>query len=246
MKEDKNLRLDQALVTRGLVESRAQAQAAIAAGGVTVDGVQVTKPSLKVRPQQSVTAEKAHPYVSRGGLKLVAALEAFDLDVSGRRCLDIGASTGGFTEVLLEAGASHVVAVDVGRDQLHARLKNDPRVTSLEGLDARHLTRADTGEAVDLVVCDASFIGLEKVIETPLALTAPDAEAVLLFKPQFQVGPENVGKGGLVTNDAAIAVARDQFRASIERWGWRELTSIDSPIRGGDGNREYLLFLRRV
>ena len=205
------LRLDLALVARGLVESRAQAQAAIKAGGVQVDGVKALKASLQVGSEQTITAQKAHPYVSRGGLKLVHGLQSFDVSAEGRVCLDIGASTGGFTEVLLQTGASKVYAVDVGRDQLHPRLRSDARVISLEATDARALNEDLVPDTPQLLVCDASFIMLERILERPLALVSSEGEAVILFKPQFQVGPENVGRGGIVQNKMAIAEAKQVF-----------------------------------
>ena len=234
-------RLDQALVAMGLMESRAQAQASIAAGLVTVDGVTAAKPGLKVSAEQDVRAQRAHPYVSRGGLKLAHGLKVFRVTPAGRTCLDVGASTGGFTDVLLRAGADHVYAVDVGRGQLHPSLRGHARVTSLESTDARSLTRAILPRAPELVVCDASFIGLEKLLETPLGLAAADAEAVLLFKPQFQVGPAHVGRGGLVSDAVAAAAARAAFDAWLAGQGWRIASDCESPITGGDGNREFLI-----
>ena len=168
-------RADRLLVTLGLFESRASARAAIEAGRVRVDGVTVTKPAQEISDDAQIEADPAHPYVSRGGLKLAHGLEAFGVDPAGRHCLDIGASTGGFTEVLLLAGAAHVVAVDVGRGQLHPRIAGDPRVTSHEATDARSLTAGMLGEAPSLLVCDASFISLEKLLAVPLSLAAPGA-----------------------------------------------------------------------
>ena len=238
------MRLDLALVARGLMESRALAQAAIKAGGVTVDGVVVSKPSMKITPDQKLGAERPYPHVSRGGLKLAHGLEVFKVSASGRICLDIGASTGGFTDVLLRGGAKMVYAVDVGHDQLHASLRNDPRVVSLEAMDARRLDSRIIPQVPDLLVCDASFIMLEKVLGVPLALVE-QGEAVVLFKPQFQVGPENVGRGGVVTDGAAVKRARAAFEDWLADEGWSVAASCDSPVRGGDGNREYLLHLTR-
>lgn len=239
-------RLDQALVRRGLVETRAQAQAAIAAGGVRVDGVTARKASLKVRPGQALEAEKAHPYVSRGGLKLAHGLEVFGVSAAQRICLDVGASTGGFTDVLLRADAGRVYAVDVGRDQLHASLRDDARVVSLESTDARQLDRGLIPEAPQLVVCDASFIGLEKLLGPALSLATADADVITLFKPQFQVGRAHVGRGGIVSDEAAVRMAREAFERWLESIGWRVRAACDSPITGGDGNREYLLHARRT
>jgi 23S rRNA (cytidine1920-2'-O)/16S rRNA (cytidine1409-2'-O)-methyltransferase len=238
-------RLDVELVKRGLFSSRTQARAAIEAGKVRVDGVVAAKAGMAVRPDSTIEAEPAHPWVSRGGVKLAHALDVFGVSPDGRACLDVGASTGGFTDVLLSRGARRVAAVDVGRDQLHARLRNDKRVISLEGRDARELTAAVIGESPTLIVCDASFIGLAKVLGKALSLAAPDADLIALFKPQFEVGPAHVGKGGLVTD----AVATEAAAATVEGWlrseGWAVIAWTPSPITGGDGNRERLLHARK-
>ena len=233
-------RIDRTLVKLGLFESRASARAAIEAGRVRVDGVTITKPAQEISEDAVIEAEPVHPYVSRGGLKLVHALEAFGVDPAGRRCLDIGASTGGFTEVLLLAGAAHVVAVDVGRGQLHPRIAGEARVTNHEATDARSLTADMLGEAPSLLVCDASFISLEKLLEVPLSLAAPAADFVGLFKPQFQVGRKNVGRGGIVTDLAAADAAAEQFDAWMNEKGWPIHAWTASPISGGDGNAERL------
>lgn len=233
-------RADRLLVTLGLFESRAGARAAIEAGRVRVDGVVVTKPAQEISDEAVIEADPAHPYVSRGGLKLAHGLQAFGVDPKGRHCLDIGASTGGFTEVLLLAGAAHVIAVDVGRGQLHPRIAADPRVTSLEATDARSLTAEMLGEAPDLLVCDASFISLEKLLDVPLSLAAPGADFVGLFKPQFQVGRENIGKGGIVTDIAEADAAAARFEAWMKEKGWPIHAWTASPISGGDGNAERL------
>jgi len=233
-------RIDRTLVKRGLFESRASARAAIEAGCVQVDGVTITKPAQEISEDAVIEAEPVHPYVSRGGLKLVHALEAFGVDPAGRRCLDIGASTGGFTEVLLLAGAAHVVAVDVGRGQLHPRIAGEPHVANYEATDARSLTADMLGEAPSLLVCDASFISLEKLLEVPLSLAAPGADFVGLFKPQFQVGRKNVGRGGIVTDLAAADTAAEQFDAWMKEKGWPIHAWTASPISGGDGNAERL------
>lgn len=235
-------RADRVLVELGHFESRASAQAAIAAGTVRVNGAVVTKPSQKISPADRIEAEAAHPWVSRGGVKLAHALDVFGIDPAGRHCLDVGASTGGFTDVLLSRGASSVVAVDVGRRQLHEKIAKDSRVTSLEGTDARVLTAAMVGEAPSLVVCDASFIALEKLLEVPLSLAAKGAELVTLFKPQFQVGREHVGKGGLVSDRLAVDRAEAAFCTWLEGQGWAIAGRTDSPIEGGDGNRERLVW----
>lgn len=239
-------RLDVELVRRGLAVSRAQARASIEAGKVQVDGREATKPGLLVRPDTAIAAEAAHPWVSRGGLKLDHALTAFGVDVTGLACLDVGSSTGGFTDVLLSRGARRVVAVDVGRDQLHPRLRADPRVLSLEATDARSLTAAMLGEPPELIVCDASFIGLAKLLGPALALAAPGAQLVALFKPQFEVGPAHVGRGGIVSDlpatDAAAAALANWLSGQdwpVEKW-------TDSPIQGGDGNNERLLLAKNA
>ncbi|MFP4517893.1 MAG: TlyA family RNA methyltransferase [Oceanicaulis sp.] len=236
------MRADRYLVEHGFFETRARAQAAIAAGGVRADGRRVEKASAKIAPGAVIEAEPAHPWVSRAALKLAAGLDAFAIDPTDRVCLDVGASTGGFTEVLLARGAAFVAAVDVGRDQLHASLRGDPRVLNLEATDARKLTLERIGgRAPSLVVCDASFIALEKVLPTPLALAAPKASLVALFKPQFEVGRAHVGKGGLVTDLAAVAAAQDKARAFLHGAGFDLIGEIESPVTGGDGNREYLM-----
>ena len=203
------LRADALLVARGLFESRAKARAAIEAGGVLADGRPVAKAAELVEETAELLAEPAHPWVGRGALKLVRAFELQALDEEVPVVVDVGSSTGGFVEVCLAHGARKVYAVDVGRGQLHPKLRADPRVVSLEGVDARSLDRSLIPEPVDLVVCDASFIGLAKVLPAALALARDGARLVCLVKPQFEVGPERVGKGGLVTDphDLAEAVA---------------------------------------
>lgn len=239
-------RADKLLVSLGLFESRAAARAAIEAGRVTAAGVRVAKPSQTLSSDDDITATPAHPYVSRGGLKLAHGLAVFGVDPAGRCCLDIGASTGGFTDVLLRAGARHVVAVDVGRGQFHHSLAGDPRVTSLEAQDARTLTARLVGEAPTLLVCDASFIALEKLLAVPLSLADRAAEFVGLFKPQFQVGREHVGKGGLVTDREASDRAAEAFASWMAGQGWPIRAWTDSPITGGDGNAERLFHAVRA
>jgi 23S rRNA (cytidine1920-2'-O)/16S rRNA (cytidine1409-2'-O)-methyltransferase len=235
------MRADKFLVENGFFETRAKAQAAIEAGGVRVNGVVLSKSSQKISKSDDIQAIAAHPYVSRAALKLVAGLDHFDVEVRGKVCLDVGASTGGFTQVLLERGASHVFAVDVGRDQLHASLRSDPRVTFFEGLDARKLDQKLIDHAPSLIVCDASFIGLEKVLETPLSLAADHAFLVALFKPQFEVGPAYIGKGGLVRPDAPVQEMKEKAHAFLAWAGFQVISEINSPIAGGDGNREFLI-----
>ncbi|MBS0412022.1 MAG: TlyA family RNA methyltransferase [Proteobacteria bacterium] len=238
-------RLDVALVERGLFDSRAKARAAIEAGRVTVAGVPALKPAEAVDDDAVLAAEPAHPWVGRGALKLAHALDLWPIPLTGASVLDIGASTGGFTEVCLAAGAARVYAVDVGRGQLHPSLAADPRVVSLEATDARTLTRDLIADAVDLVVSDVSFIGLAKALPAALALARPGADLVTLVKPQFEVGPARVGKGGVVRDEAARADAVEGVRAFLEGSGWTVLAVADSPITGADGNREVLLHARR-
>jgi 23S rRNA (cytidine1920-2'-O)/16S rRNA (cytidine1409-2'-O)-methyltransferase len=239
-------RLDLELVRRGVCETRAKAQEAIVAGGVRVDGVVALKAAQPVSPDADIAIDPPHPWVSRGGVKLAAALEAFGVDPAGCVCLDIGSSTGGFTHILLHRGAEHVTAVDVGRDQMHARLRDDPRVTLLEGVDARALVPVRLLQPPDLVVCDASFIALSQILPTPLGLAARAADAVVLIKPQFEAGkdaPRN--KRGLLADDHAIEVANSTARAldGLERF--HLLGVIESPIRGGEGALEMLAHYRR-
>lgn len=235
-------RADVLLVERGLFESRAKARAAIEAGGVSADGRTVLKASETLEKDAQLAATAAHPWVGRGALKLVHALETWPIAVEGRVVLDVGASTGGFTEVCLARGARRVYAVDVGRRQLHPRLAADPRVENLEACDARSLTGALIPERPQLVVSDVSFISLEKALPAALSLAAPDADLVALVKPQFEVGPERVGKGGLVKDPAARASAVDQVKRFLIGAGWTVRAVCDSPIAGGDGNQEFLLW----
>lgn len=242
-----SMRADLYLIERGAFETRAQAQAAIAAGRVRIGGVIIAKPSQKVVPGAAIEAERAHPYVGRAAVKLVAGLDAFGIDPAGRVCLDVGSSTGGFTEVLLSRGARRVFAVDVGRDQLHSKLRSDDRVTVLEGQDARALSTDEIDEPPQLIVCDASFIGLAKVIERPLSLAAEGAEAILLFKPQFEVGRGHIGKGGIVKDDVAVMAGLERFRIWLNSRTEFDITGVeDSPIAGGDGNREFLIAAKRA
>jgi 23S rRNA (cytidine1920-2'-O)/16S rRNA (cytidine1409-2'-O)-methyltransferase len=234
-------RIDLLLVERGLFDSRSKAQAAIQAGGVRVQGLVIQKPSDMIPEDVEITAQPAHPWVGRGALKLAHALAQWLISPSGKVVLDVGASTGGFTNVCLAGGAKRVYAVDVGRGQLHAQMACDPRVINLEGLDARKLDAASVPEEIGLIVCDASFIGLDKVLPAALRLAAPGADLIALVKPQFEVGPARVGKGGLVKDEAARQDAQDGVKAFLEAAGWRVVAVIDSPIEGSDGNREYLL-----
>ncbi len=239
-------RADLLLVARGLFESRAKARAAIEAGGVTADGKVVAKASEMLSDDAAIEATAAHPWVGRGALKLEHALTLWPISVEGRVVLDVGASTGGFTEVCLAAGARRVYAIDVGRGQLHASLSDDPRVVALEGLDARNLTRVEVPEPPQLVVCDVSFIGLAKALPAALGLAGEGADLVALVKPQFEVGPDRVGKGGLVRDEGARAEALEGAKAFLAAAGWSVRASADSPIEGGEGAREYLLWARKA
>jgi len=238
-------RADLLLVARGLFESRAKARAAIEAGGVMADGALVTRASQVVAADAVIEAEPAHRFVGRGALKLDHALDLWPVPVEGRVVLDVGASTGGFTQVCLERGAAKVFAVDVGRDQLHPSLAADARVVDLSGVDARSLTAEQLAPPPSLIVCDASFIGLLKVLERPLSLAAPGADLVALVKPQFEVGPERVGKGGQVRDEAMRLEALASVAAALAALGWPIQATNESPVRGGDGAVEYLLWAKR-
>ncbi len=231
------------LVARGLAESRAKAQALIMAGQVFSGHARIAKPGEMLAGTCDLSVRGAeHPWVSRGGIKLAHGLAHFGLSAEGRVCLDIGASTGGFTDVLLQGGASLVHAVDVGHGQLAWKLRNDPRVRVHEKTNARYLTAEIVPPPVDALVCDASFIGLRTVLPAALALCGPDAFAIALIKPQFEAGPRQVGKGGVV-RDAAV---HEAVCATIETWwaglpGWRVAGITPSPITGPGGNREFLI-----
>jgi 23S rRNA (cytidine1920-2'-O)/16S rRNA (cytidine1409-2'-O)-methyltransferase len=205
----------------------------------------VLKAAELLAPDTVLDATPAHPWVGRGALKLEHALGAWPIEVAGRVALDVGASTGGFTEVCLAAGARRVYAVDVGSGQLHASLADDPRVVSLEGLDARALTTDEVPEPPGLVVCDVSFIGLAKALPAALALAAEGADLVALVKPQFEAGREAVGKGGLVKDAATRAQALDSVKAFLRSAGWTVRDAIDSPVPGGDGNLESLVWAQK-
>jgi 23S rRNA (cytidine1920-2'-O)/16S rRNA (cytidine1409-2'-O)-methyltransferase len=236
-------RLDQRLVALGLSESRSRARASIEAGRVTVDGAPAKSASQQVADTAVITASDAHRFVGRGALKLEHALTLWPIVVPGRTALDVGASTGGFTEVLLERGAVRVFAVDVGSGQMHPRIAADPRVINLEHTDARHLDTELIPQAPGLIVCDASFIGLAKVLPAALALAEPRADLVALIKPQFEGdGPGDVGKKGVVKNPDAHTAAVARVRAWLEDTGWAVQAVADSPITGADGNVEFLIW----
>ncbi|MCJ2086583.1 TlyA family RNA methyltransferase [Methylobacterium sp. E-005] len=237
-------RADLFLVEHGHFESRARAQAAIRAGKVRVDGRPLARASEQIEPGARVEAVAEHPYASRGGLKLAAALDAFGLDPAGRVALDVGASTGGFTDVLLTRGARHVHAVDVGRGQLHSRLAADPRVTNREGTDIRGLDPAALTPRPDLASVDVSFIGLRLVLPVLPALLTPGSSLVALIKPQFEAGRDRIGRGGLVRDPAVHAEVCASVRGELERLGAAILGLIASPVTGGDGNVEFLIGAR--
>ena len=241
------VRLDQLLVDRGLAESRTRAQALVMAGLVIAGGRKVDKPGTQVAEDIAIELKgQDHPWVSRGGLKLVEALDRFAIDPAGKVAVDIGASTGGFTDVLLSRGAARVYAVDVGHGQLAWKLRTDERVVVLERTNARHLTAEQIPGPVDMVVCDASFIGLETVLPAALALAGAGAILVALIKPQFEVGKGRVGKGGVVREPELHA----EVCGRIAHWlptqpGWQVVGLCDSPITGPEGNKEFLIVGRK-
>jgi 23S rRNA (cytidine1920-2'-O)/16S rRNA (cytidine1409-2'-O)-methyltransferase len=237
-------RADVVLVERGFFASRARAQEAIAAGLVTVNGAVIRKASDAVPEEAVITAEQPHPYVSRGGVKLAAALDVFQIDPKDKVCLDIGASTGGFTEVLLNRGAAHVYAVDVGHSQLHPSIVGNARVTNLEGTDARSLNADLIPQRADLLVSDVSFISLKLVLPAAVALLKPQAELAVLVKPQFEAGRDHVKKG-IVRDGAMHRAVCEDMRTFVSSLGFEVMGLIPSPIEGGDGNREFLLGARR-
>lgn len=241
-----SMRLDQFLVDNGWFESRAKASAAIKAGLVSVNGLTATKAASKVSNSCQIEAQPEHPWVSRAGIKLDHAIVRFKIEVADRFCLDVGASTGGFSQVLLSHGAARVYAVDVGQKQLHAALQNNPRIASMEKTDARTLQSSQFDPIPDLLVCDASFISATKILVTPMSIMPVGADMITLVKPQFEVGRENIGKGGVV-RDASIAL---QALRNIESWvhtqGWEVRQSDTSPVTGGDGNTEFLLHATKV
>jgi 23S rRNA (cytidine1920-2'-O)/16S rRNA (cytidine1409-2'-O)-methyltransferase len=249
MMDDAPVRADLLLVRLGLAASRERARAMIVGGHVSVDGVLMTRPARRLAVAANVTVNTPDMiWVSRAALKLLGGLDAFpQINPSGLHCVDIGASTGGFTEVLLSRGAAHVVAVDVGHGQIHPRLADDPRVESREGVNARSLTSDDLTTSPELIVCDASFISLTKVLPAVMHLATPGAGLLALIKPQFEVGRAAIGKGGVVRDAQAV---RDAV-AMVENWlaaemGWQLIGTAPSPIDGQDGNREFLLAGRKV
>jgi len=241
-------RLDQVLVERGLMPSRARAQSAIRAGEVKLGGEVVKKPAhLASESDEIEVSSSTHQYVSRAALKLVHALDHFGIDVRDKICVDIGASTGGFTQVLLERHAAHVTAIDVGHGQLVPEIANNPRVTSIEGLNAKDVTLADLGTRPDILTCDVSFISLTKALTKTLDLLQENARIVVLIKPQFEVGPAHVGKGGIIRDPELHAKVCDNITQWLtELGGWKILGIIESPIEGGDGNKELLMAAQRI
>ena len=239
----KRPRLDRALVDKGLAASREKAQALIMAGEVLVKGQKVSKPGQPVKPEWPIEVLSRPPFVSRGGFKLAAALEQFGIEVKGRVCLDIGSSTGGFTDCLLQNGAARVHAVDVGAGQLDWRLRTDPRVAVHEGINARDLRFDDIGESVDLIVCDVSFISATLIFPAavPLLKETPRGEMVILVKPQFEAGKGQVGKGGIVRDPEVHRAACERVESSVRGFGF-ETRIIESPILGAEGNKEFLLY----
>lgn len=239
----KKQRLDLALVERRLVESREKAQALILAGKVTVDGQKAAKPGQPIAASTQVEVAEPLKYVSRGGLKLEAGLRAFAIAPSGKVCLDVGTSTGGFTDCLLQYGAARVHAVDTGAGQIDWKLRNDLRVRLHERTNARYLTREEIGESIDLIVCDVSFISVTLLIPVLAPLLSPGGDWIVLVKPQFEAGREFVGKGGIVRDPAAHRFACDKVSSALQTVGFATAI-IDSPILGAEGNREFLLHAR--
>jgi 23S rRNA (cytidine1920-2'-O)/16S rRNA (cytidine1409-2'-O)-methyltransferase len=236
------LRLDKVLLLRGLVPTRSRARDLIVRGAVAVGGEVALKPGALIAEDAPITLSETSDYVSRGGLKLEGALLAFGFDPAQRVALDVGASTGGFTEVLLRRGAKHVFAIDVGHGQLHPTLAEDARVTSFEGMDARRLTDREITEPVSAIVADVSFISLEKALPAALSFAQPGCWLVALVKPQFEAGRDAIGKGGIVRDQAVRDAQADKIAAWIGSLpGWMVAAVVLSPIEGGSGNQEFLL-----
>ena len=233
-------RLDKLLMTRGLAETRAKAQSLILAGQVFSGQQRLDKAGQLVQIDAELTIREPMPFVSRGGFKLEAALDHFKIEVAGKICLDIGASTGGFTDCMLQRGAARVVAVDVGRGQLDWKLRQDSRVESRENVNARYLSPADFADRFDLVTADVSFISLTKILPVVPPLLSAQALVITLIKPQFEVGREEVGKGGIVRDEAAQRRVVEEITSFAAGLGMRAIGVIDSPILGADGNREFL------
>ncbi len=235
-------RLDQLLVDRGLAESRERAKALILAGEVTVNGQRADKPGHSIADDARVDVAARPPYVSRGGFKLAAALDRWQIDPAGRICFDAGASTGGFTDCLLQRGAAKVYAYDVGTAQLDWKIRSDPRVVAREGINLRNLTRADVPDPVSLAVCDVSFISATLILPALAAILEPTGELVVLVKPQFEAGRGQVGKGGIVKDPALHAAACQRVREAAVALGFARMNLMESPILGAEGNQEFLLY----
>ncbi len=236
------VRIDRLLVDRGLVESREKAQAIVMAGEVLADEQKVTKPGHQVAMEARIRLLGGTPkYVSRAGAKLEAALEEFSVEVTERICLDVGASTGGFTDCLLQRGAPKVYAIDVGKGQLHWNIRRDPRVVIREGINARYLTSEIVPEAIDLACCDVSFISATLIVPAVAPLLKPNGEVIVLVKPQFEVGKADVGKGGIVRDPALHQQAVGKVRQALEDCGFGQFEEMASPILGAEGNQEFLL-----
>jgi 23S rRNA (cytidine1920-2'-O)/16S rRNA (cytidine1409-2'-O)-methyltransferase len=233
-------RLDRLMVDRGLVESREKAQALIMAGEVTVNGQKAAKPGQLVEGECAVEVLARPPYVSRGGLKLAGAMRHFGLDVSGKVCMDVGSSTGGFTDVMLQGGAARVHAVDVGAGQLDWKLRTDARVVLHEGINARVLRFEDIGERVDFLTCDVSFISVTLILPAIVPLLQASGQMVILIKPQFEAGKGQVGKGGIVRDPELHRAACERVERSVRELGF-ETEIVESPVTGAEGNREFLL-----
>ena len=235
-------RLDEILVQRGLYASRSRATDAIARGTVTVDGVVAAKPAQNTSPESRIEIlDEARGYVSRSALKLKSGINFFNISIKGLNCLDIGASTGGFTQVLLEHGAAHVTAIDVGHSQIDASVQRDPRVTSIEGLNARDLTAGHLKHKIDFIVCDVSFISLKLALPATLSIAEPGAYLVALIKPQFEAGRDAVGRGGIVSDPHEHDRVCREISEFLATENWRVLGITPSSIEGGDGNREFLI-----
>jgi 23S rRNA (cytidine1920-2'-O)/16S rRNA (cytidine1409-2'-O)-methyltransferase len=245
MEKTENKRLDLLLVERGLAETRAKAQALIMAGSVLVDGEVRDKAGLRVSAEAEVALKERLKYVSRGGLKLEAALDGFGVNPAGRVCLDVGASTGGFSDCLLQRGAARVYAVDVGKGLLAGKVRTDPRVVVIEEVNARYLSTAEVPEPIALMVGDMSFISLTLILPAVVPLLAPGAEVLALVKPQFEAGREAVGKGGVVRDPAVQLACVDKVAKAAAELGLRELGRLASPVKGPKGNQEFFLHLRR-
>lgn len=241
------IRLDLALEQRGLAQSRARARDAILRGTVRVNGSVAAKASQLVGDADRIEIDDpAGAYVSRAALKLIAGLDAGEIDPAGKICLDLGASTGGFSQVLIQRGAAKIYAVDVGHEQLHEAVRALPAVVSMEGTNVKDLDRATIPEPIDLAVCDISFVSVTKVLAAPLALCRPGADTVILIKPQFEVGREHVGRGGIVSDEAAIERAVAAVIQFMAEQRFMHRLSVPSPISGGDGNKEVVALFRRL